>query len=86
MLVIAAYVARAFNYEPPTSDMISALGELTRYVTVIEQPQDRAAPRKPAQARIFSRSARLTKKVVMTQGAMLFTPATASRWCLYLSA
>ena len=40
---------RAFNYEPPTADMIDALGVLTQYLTVVEDPRDREAPRKPAQ-------------------------------------
>ena len=40
---------RAFNYEPPTADMIDALGVLTQYLTVVEDPRDQAAPHKPAQ-------------------------------------
>ena len=34
--------------------MIGALGVLTQYVTVIEQPRDRAAPRRPAQASMLA--------------------------------
>ena len=53
-------VARAFSYEPPTPDMINALGVLTQYVTVIEQPQDRETPRKPAQVPVLGMPARLS--------------------------
>jgi len=35
--------------------MISALGVLTQHVTVVQQPQDRDTPRKPAQVPVLGR-------------------------------
>ncbi len=54
--------------------MISALGVLTQHVTIIQQPQDRETPRKPAQVPVLGR---LLGQVFAPSGSPLLPLHTA---------